>query len=78
MLGEHPCWMHCSMPGWDGWLYYAFHSCGPCRWDDADDDDEDYGNASSPSDNEMSAWHSYPLSLMTKNGSSFGCESSHT
>ena len=54
--------------------------------DDADDtddettasDDEDDGDASSPSDDEMSTWHSYPLSLVTKKGSSFGYESSHT
>ena len=48
------------------------------RSDDADDDDaiafddEDDGDASSPSDDEMSTWHSYPLSLVTKKGSSFG------
>ena len=42
-----------------------------------DDDDNEYGDDSSPSDNEMSTWHSYPLSLMTKRGSSFGYESSH-
>ena len=46
--------------------------------DDADSDDEDDGDASSPSDDEMSTWHSYPLSLVTKSGSSFGYESSHT
>ena len=46
--------------------------------DDADSDDEDDGDASSPSDDEMSTWHSYPLSLVTKRGSSFGYESSHT
>ena len=46
--------------------------------DDADSDDEDDGDASSPSDDEMSTWHSYPLLLMTKRGSSFGYESSHT
>ena len=52
--------------------------------DDADDDDatafddEDDDDASSPNDDEMSTWHSYPLSLMTKRGSSFGYESSHT
>ena len=45
---------------------------------DADSDDEDDGDASSPSDDEMSTWHSYPLSLVTKRGSSFGFESSHT
>ena len=52
--------------------------------DDADDDDatasddEDDGDDSSPSNDEMSTWHSYPLSLMTKNGSSFGYKSSHS
>ena len=42
-----------------------------------DDIDEDDG-ASSPSDDEMSTWCTYPLSLVTKRGSSFGYESSHT
>ena len=37
--------------------------------DDGDDDDDD-GDASST--DEMSTWHSYPLSLMKKRGSSFG------
>ena len=47
--------------------------------DDGDDDDasdDDDGDASST--DEMSTWHSYPLSLMTKKGSSFGYESSHS
>ena len=46
--------------------------------DDDDSEDEDNGNASSPSDDEMSTWHSYPLSFVTKRGSSFDYESSHT
>ena len=52
--------------------------------DDANDDDattsddEDDGDACSPSDDEMSTWHSYHLSLMTKRGSGFGYESSHS
>ena len=46
--------------------------------DDADSDDADDGNANSPSDDEMPTWHSYPLSLVTKKGSSFGYENSHT
>ena len=37
--------------------------------DDALDDDDD-GDASFI--DEMSTWHSYPLSLVTKRGSSFG------
>ena len=41
-------------------------------------DDDDDGDASSPSDDEMSTWHFYPLSLVTKRGSSFDYESSHT
>ena len=45
--------------------------------DDADFNGEDDGDASLPSDDKMSTWHSYPLSLMTKRGSSFGYESSH-
>ena len=47
--------------------------------DDSDDDDasdDDDGDASST--DEMSTWHSYPLSFMTKMGSSFGYESSHS
>ena len=46
--------------------------------DDGDDDDaldDDDGDASST--DEMSTWHSYPLSFMTKMGSSFGYESGH-
>ena len=38
--------------------------------DDDDDDDGDDDGASSS--DEMSTWHSYPLSLVTKRGSSFG------
>ena len=37
--------------------------------DDDDDDGDDDGASSS---DEMSTWHSYPLSLVTKRGSSFG------
>ena len=47
--------------------------------DDGDDDDaldDDNGNASFT--DEMSTWHSYPLSFVTKRGSSFGYESSHS
>ena len=49
--------------------------------DDDDDDDEDAsddddGDASST--DEISTWHSYLLSLVTKRGSSFGYESSHS
>ena len=43
--------------------------------DDSDDDDasdDDDGDASST--DEMFTWHSYPLSLVTKMGSSFGYE----
>ena len=46
--------------------------------DDDDDDDDDDGDASSSSADEISTWYSYPLSLMTKRGSSFVYESSHT
>ena len=38
--------------------------------DDNDDADEDDG-ASSPSDDKMSTWYTYHLSLLTKRGSSF-------
>ena len=46
--------------------------------DDGDDDDafEDDDDGDASSTNEMSTWHSYPLSLVTKRGSSFGYESS--
>ena len=43
---------------------------------DSDDDDDEDEDASSSSD-EMIAWVTCPLSLMTKRGSSFGYESSH-
>ena len=47
--------------------------------DDGDDDDasdDDEGDASST--DEMSTWHTYPLSFVTKRVSSFGDESSHS
>ena len=44
--------------------------------DDASNDDDDDGDASST--DEMSTWHSYFLSIVTKRGSSFGYESSHS
>ena len=40
-----------------------------------DDDEED---ASSSGTDEMSTWHSYPLSFVIKRGSSFGYEGSHS
>ena len=40
--------------------------------DDSDDDDDEDGDASSSSTDEMSTLYSYPLSLVTKRGSSFG------
>ena len=46
-------------------------------FDDDDDDDDEDEDASSPSDDEMIVWVTYPLSLVTKKGSSFGYESSH-
>ena len=47
--------------------------------DDSDDDDDDGdGDASSSNTDEMFDWYSYSLSLVTKRGSSFGYESSHT
>ena len=47
--------------------------------DDSDDDDDDEDGDASPSiTDEMSDWYSYLLSLMTKRGSSFGYESSHS
>ena len=48
--------------------------------DDSDDDDtfdyDDDGDASST--DEMSTGHFYPLSIVTKRGSSFGYESSYS
>ena len=48
--------------------------------DDNDDatafEDDDDGDASFSSTNEMSTWHSYPLLLVTKMGSSFEYKSS--
>ena len=41
-----------------------------------DDDDEDE-DASSPNDDEKTTRFTYPLSFVTKRGSSFGYESSH-
>ena len=46
--------------------------------DDFGNDDDEDGDASSPSDDKMSTWYTYPLSLVTKRGSSFGYKSSHT
>ena len=52
--------------------------------EDEDDDDGDDDDASNDGDgdasfiDEMSTRHSYPLSLMTKGGSNFGYESSHS
>ena len=47
--------------------------------DDSDDDDDDGdGDASSSNTDEMFDWYSYSLSLVTKRGSSFGYESSHS
>ena len=39
--------------------------------DSNNDDDDGDDDASSPSDDKMTAWVTYPLSLMTKIGSSF-------
>ena len=47
--------------------------------DDSDDDDDDEdGDASSPNDDEIFTWYTYPLSLVTKRRSNFGYENSHT
>ena len=53
-------------------------------FEDEDDDDGDNDDASVDDDedasstNEMSTWHFYLFSLMTKRESSFGYESSHS
>ena len=49
----------------------------PPMTSDSEDDDADDGDDNDASD-EMSIWHSYPLSFVTKRGSSFGYESSHS
>ena len=46
--------------------------------DDSDDDDDEDGDASFSSFDEISTWHSYPLSLVTKKESSFGYKSNHS
>ena len=50
--------------------------------DDSDDDDtsedDDDGDAGSSGIDEISTWHSYPLSLVTKMRSNFVYEGSHT
>ena len=47
--------------------------------DDGDDDgDDDNVDGDASSTDEMSTWHSYPLSLVTKKGISFGFESRHS
>ena len=59
-------------------LFVAFDS------EDEDDDDSDDNDASDDDDgdassiDEMSTWHSYPLSFVTKMGSSFGYKSGHS
>ena len=57
--------------------FTAYTSLSPPTLEDESDDgfssdnaDEDNG-ASSPSDDEMSIWYTYPLSLVTNRGSSF-------
>ena len=54
---------------------------GASKAEDDDDDtseDDDGGDASSSGIDEISTWHSYPLSLMTKMRISFVYEGSHT
>ena len=50
----------------------AFEDDNDDSGDDDDDDEDEDEDASSPSDDKMSTWYTYPLSLMTKKkGSSF-------
>ena len=44
----------------------------PMASNSEDDDDDDGDDDGASSSDEMSTWHSYPLSLVTKRGSSFG------
>ena len=58
----------------------------PVAFDTEDEDDDDSGDndasnnddGNDSSTDEISTWHSYPLSFVTKMGSSFGYESSHS
>ena len=50
----------------------------PLEASEASEDDDEDRDASSSDTNEMSTWRSYPLSLVTKSGSSFRYESSLT
>ena len=46
--------------------------------DDDGDDDDAFADGDASFTDEMSTWHSYPLSLVTKKRSSFGYKSSHS
>ena len=70
--GGHITWRQATMGG-----FTAYTSPSPLASEDESDDgfgnddvDEDDG-ASSPSDDEISTWCTYPLSLVTKRGNSF-------
>ena len=58
-----------------GFVEFPFPSPEASEDDDDDsnnnDDDDEDRDASSPSDDEMSTWYTYPLSPVTKLGSSF-------
>ena len=74
---SHIAWRQAAMGG------YTAASPSQSTFEDKDnDDDVDASNAdeddNASSTNEMSTWYSYPLSLVTKRGSSFRYESSYT
>ena len=59
-----------------GGFTIASSPSAPASEDKSDDgssneDVDEYNGASSPTDDEMSTWYTYPLSLMTKKESSF-------
>ena len=85
MSGEHPCrvgriaWRQARLGG-----FVESPSPSPEAskdedddGDSNDDDDDEDEDASSPNDDGITTWVTYPLSLVTKRGSSFEYESSY-
>ena len=66
-----------SWRSFSAWMLVSIHSLLSCiKWTPVSAILPD-GDASSSGTDEMSTWNFYPLSLVTKRGSSFGYESSH-
>ena len=78
----HIAWRQASMGGFAPEAIPSPPSPVTFAFEDEDDDDGDEDDASddangdASSTDEMSTWHSYPLSFVIKRGSSFGYESS--